>query len=123
MHDWKISSFIVAIGSAGATAVAAVVSLVLPGDKIVEWIVLSVAAGFLFFVRKWIHDQEEADRRLMDTLRKHIERQQRFEEYVLHFVGQVQGRLGLHSINSDPDMMGVPPQQIETQKGNAHEEN
>lgn len=110
MHGPRFS-LLAAIGSAWALLVSSVSSLLagaswpdVSASHVVEIAVALMASGFLFLVRKWIAKQEEADRAVMDTLRKHIEHQQGFDEKVTEFMGLVKGHLNLHSEDSDPAM-------------------
>ena len=111
MHGPRFS-LLAAIGSAWALLVGSVSSLLagaswpdVSASHVVEIAVALMASGFLYLVRKWISKQEEADRAVMDTLRKHIEHQQRFDGRVTEFMGLVKGHLGLHSEDSDPALM------------------
>ena len=104
--------FLTAVGGAWALLFGSVSSLLAGAawpdvsvGHVVEIAVALMASGFLYLVRKWISKQEEADRAVMDTLRKHIEHQQRFDGRVTEFMGLVKGHLNLHSEDSDPALM------------------
>ncbi len=99
-----VSSLIAAITSAVAGLASGSASLTFNADVILGWITALMAGGFLFFVRRWMAEREENDRKVMDTLRIQNEKQAKFERDVSHFMGQVQGRLGLHRYDSDPEI-------------------
>jgi len=110
MHGSRIP-FFAAIASAGALLLGSVSSLLVGAwpdvslGHIVEVSLAVVASGFLFFVRKWIARQEEADRKVMDTIREATEHQLAFESRVTEFMGMVKGHLGLHREESDPSLL------------------
>lgn len=107
MHGPRVP-FLAAIASAGALLVGSVSSLLVGGwpdvslGRVLEIGTALVASGFLFFVKRWIAKQEEADRKVMDTIREATEHQRAFEARVSEFMGLVKGHLGLHSEDSDP---------------------
>jgi hypothetical protein len=104
-----VSSLVAAIASAAASLTSGIAAFSLSADKVLGGVAALMAGGFLFFVRKWMSEREDNDRRVMDTLRaqnekaeKQSDKQAEIERVLYHFIGQVQGRLGLHSIDSDP---------------------
>ena len=102
--------FLAAVGGAWALLVGSVSSLLVGASwpdlgHVVEVSLAVVASGFLYFVRRWIAKQEEADRKVMDTIREQTEHQRAFESRVCEFMGLVKGHLNLHSEDSDPALM------------------
>lgn len=119
MHGSRIP-FFAATWSAAALLIGSVSSLLfdvpsLSAEHVVEIGTAFVASGFLYFVRRWIAKQEDADRKVVDTLREEIERRQKFEREVSEFMGLVKGHLGLHGHDSDPSLLiegGRPERRI-----------
>jgi len=111
VHGSRIP-FFAAIASAGALLVGSVSSLVVGAwpdvGRVIEMALAIVASGFLYFVRAWIKRQEDADRKVMDTLREEIERRQGFERQVAGSLGLIMGHLGLHREDSDPSLLVAP---------------
>jgi hypothetical protein len=103
LHDGlRVPSLPAAVLSAVGTIASGVGSIVFPRDTLLGLATALMATGFLYFVRRWMQEREAADREAVDTLRKHIEKQDRFEREVIHFMGQVQAHLGLRRYDSDP---------------------
>lgn len=102
----KFPSLAAAVSSGVATIAAGAASVAFDDyAKILGGATGLMAGGFLFFVRKWMNDREEADRKLADTIRAHSEQQRRFNEKVVRFMSAVTGHLGLHDVDSDPAML------------------
>jgi hypothetical protein len=107
VHGARISYW-GAIVSASAVLVTSVSSLFggLPSpDHIVELAIGGMCAGFLYFVRQWINDQKEADRRVMDTVRRESEQRQEFERKTSEALGLIMGHLGLSRADFDPAIL------------------
>lgn len=104
--DGKFPSLAAAVSSGVATIATGAASVAFDDyAKILGGAAGLMAGGFLFFVRKWMNDREEADRRLADSIREHTVQQRRFNEKVGRFMIAVTAHLGLHDVDSDPAML------------------
>ena len=90
--------------SAVALLISGVASIAVTPEQILGWVASIAGAVFLLFVKTWIESEKEKARKIMDTLRAQNEKQADLERVLYHFIGQVQARLGLHSIDSDPEI-------------------
>jgi len=108
-------SLLAAIAGAWTLLVSSVSSLLagaswpdVSAGHVVEIAVALMASGFLYLVRKWIAKQEDADRKVMDTISEEIDRRQKFEREVAGSLGLIMGHLGLHREDSDPGLLVAP---------------
>lgn len=94
-----------AIASGYGLVVTAIANAAVPGGiPNSEWLTGIMAAGFLWFVRRWMIERKRLEQEVLRTMRKQNEQRLEFERTVTHFMLLVAGRLGLEN-SSDPALL------------------